>query len=179
MRADGIPSAPPWEGQRLAETRETSLERDDMKKALIGCLCVAAVVVAALALGTWLWLFRELPVLSATLAVPSEAKLDGTVVMVVTTTNAHEKAVTLDSVDIDDAFLDGFQVVKVEPTPTDTMHILGQRSWSFDQAVEPGGTLEVRFELKAVQEGHFSGDVDVCNPNQDFTTLVADVVVRK
>ena len=151
-----------------------------MRKIVIGCLGTAAVFLAAAVLLVWVWWFRELPLLDASLSLPSQATLDSTLVMVVTTTNTHTSPLVLDCIDIDDSFLEGFQVLSIQPEPTDTMHTpWGQRSWSFDQTVESSGTLTVRYELKAVQEGHFSGDVDVCNPNQDFRTLVADVVVRK
>lgn len=45
--------------------------------------------------------------------------------------------------------------------------------------VQPGESLAVTFRLKSIAGGRFSGDVDICNPNQDFTTLFADVVVKE
>ena len=54
-----------------------------------------------------------------------------------------------------------------------------ERSWDFESVIQPGDSLSVTFQLKPVTEGRFSGDVDVCNPNQDFRTLFADVVVKK
>ena len=152
-----------------------------MKKVVIGCLGAAVlfvVVVVVVGVVAWSFLFRELPVLDATISVPAQAALDSTVTLVVATTNAHKQAVMLDSIDIDDSFLTGFQVVSIDPQPTETAHmpLLNQRSWSF---AKPGGSFSVTFTLRAVVEGHFSGDVDICNPNQDFNTLLADVVVRK
>jgi len=52
------------------------------------------------------------------------------------------------------------------------------RSWMFNKSLAPGETQTFTFTLKPVLVGHFSGDVDVCNSNQDFVTLLADVVVR-
>lgn len=151
-----------------------------MKKIIIGCLGALVLSLAAVAAGIWFWLFRELPVLDATLAAPSEVELGATVALVITATNPHRKAVTLDSVDIEDSFLSGFQVVSIDPKPTGTTHVsvASQRSWGFGTVVAPGGSLAVTFRLKPVLEGHFSGDVDVCNPNQNFTTVLADVMVR-
>ena len=40
--------------------------------------------------------------------------------------------------------------------------------------VQPGETRSVTFQLRPVAEGRYSGDVDVCNPNQDFQTLLVD-----
>ena len=149
-----------------------------MKNLAIGCLGVALIAVLAIS-AVGIWLFRELPVLDASLSAPSVVQLDSTFTVVVTTTNNHNEAIVLDSIDIQDSFLEGFQVIEVQPEPADTTHIFNFRSWDFGSAVSPGESQEIRFTMKAVQEGHFSGDVDVCNPNQDFTTMIADVVVRQ
>jgi len=117
--------------------------------------------------------------LDATLSMPETAQLGVPITMTVTTTNPHEKAVMLDSIDIGDSFLEGFRVSSVQPAHNSTVHIFGMRSWDFSTAVQPGQSLEVVFELTPVMAGHFAGDVDVCNPSQDYHTLVADVVVHK
>jgi hypothetical protein len=151
-----------------------------MKKVLIGCLGVAVLFLIILG-GAGYWLVHEAPMLDAKLSVPSEVALDSTAELVVTVTNPHEEEVALDSIDIDDAFLEGFQVVAVEPEPSDTTSVplMDQRSWDFGEPVGPGKSLTVKFTLKPVSEGRFSGAVDVCNPNQDFESLFADVVVKK
>jgi hypothetical protein len=153
-----------------------------MKKYVIGCVAAAVIVVAIVAVAICLLeITRDLPLLDASLSLPSEVQLDSTLTMVVTTTNTHSEPVILDSIDMDDSFLAGLQVLSIDPEPTDTLHIpvINQRSWAFGKRVLPGSSLPVTFELRAVMEGHFSGDIDVCNPNQDFTTLVADLVVSK
>jgi hypothetical protein len=152
-----------------------------MKKVVFGCLGATAIIAVALAVGVWFLLFRELPVLDASLSIAPEVEIGSTVTMVISATNTHKKPVTLDSVDIDNAFLAGFQVVGVDPKPEGTTRvpIVNQRSWGFGKRVSPGKVFSVTFTLKAVADGHFSGDVDVCNPNQDFKTLLADVVVTK
>ena len=149
-----------------------------MKKfAMIGCGGIAILMMVFVA-AISVWLFRELPVLSASISAPSMVQLDSELTLVVTATNPHQKAIVLDSIDIADSFLEGFQIVDVEPKPTSTGQIIGMRTWAFGFPVEPGASREISFKMKAVQEGHFSGDVDVCNPTQDFTTVIADVVVR-
>ena len=104
-----------------------------------------------------------------------------TIEMVVKTSNPHPRPVILDSIDIDSAFLRGFQVLAVVPKPsgTDEISILDQRSWSFGQSVPPGEESTVRFTLRSIEPGHFVGNVDVCNPNQDYKSLYADVIVRE
>jgi len=152
-----------------------------MKKAFLGCLGAALVILVVGGAMIWSWLFRELPVLDATLSLPNEVEVESTVSMVVTATNSHSRSITLDSIDVDDSSLAGFQVISIDPKPKDTMHvpIVNQRSWEFGAEIQPRESLSVTFHLKSVSQGHFSGDVDVCNPNQDFTTLLADVVVKE
>ncbi|MHC4248606.1 MAG: hypothetical protein ACYS9X_05700 [Planctomycetota bacterium] len=150
-------------------------------RAVLGCLGAALLAAVVGVVLIWFCLFRELPKLDAKLSLPSEATLESTMTMVVTANNPHQEPVTLDSIDIDDSFLAGFQVVSIDPEPTDTasVPIVDQRSWTFGKAIPPGESHSVTFHLRPVSEGHFSGDVDVCNPNQDFKTLLADVVVKK
>lgn len=150
-----------------------------MKKIIIGCTATFIVVVFIMALGAWLFLFRELPMLEASLTLSSEAALNTTIPLVITATNPHSKPVTLDSIDFEDIFLEGFQVVQITPEAADTLHIFGYRCWIFSQQVEPGESVTVTFLLKAVQLGHYSGDIDVCNPNGDCKTLLADVMVKE
>jgi hypothetical protein len=150
-----------------------------MKKGIIGCLGVFLVTGLVTAVLIGVWLFTEKPLLDASLSIPSEIEIDSTVAMVITVTNPHDESVVLDSIDIGNAFLEGFLVVSILPEPVDTMSIFGERSWEFGEDVAPGASLEIHFKLKAIQQGHFSGDIGTYNPNQDFQTLFADVVVRK
>jgi hypothetical protein len=151
-----------------------------MKKLIIGLLAGAATTVTIVGLVIYFWFFRKTPALDASLSVLQDVGLDATVALTVTATNSHNQPVILDSIDIDDSFLAGFQVITVEPKPSSTTHLsLGhQRSWDFGNSVSPHGTQAVIFTLRAISEGHFSGDVDVCNPNQDYKTVLADVVVK-
>ena len=149
-----------------------------MKKWAIGCGAVAGLAFIVF-MGFVVWLLQERPTLNASLSVPGVTELDSKITMVVSATNNESDEIVLDSIDIADSFLKGFRVVDVQPTPNGTMQIFGMRSWDFSQSVMPGDSLEVRFELQAVQAGQFAGDVDVCNPNQDFETVVADVTVRQ
>jgi hypothetical protein len=149
-----------------------------MKKVAIGCLGITAI--CAILFGAFVfWVLRELPVLDATMSAPTTVELDSTMTIDVTMTNPHKEAVVLDSIDIDETFLSGFQIIDVQPKPTETMSFLGTRTWEYARSVAPGKTLEVHFTLKAIQEGHFVGEIYVYNPNLDSTTMFADVVIKK
>lgn len=150
-----------------------------MKKVLVGCLGVALLLVVLVVAGLW-WLFRASPELEATLTLPFEAQVETPVALVITARNPHAKPVTLDSIDIDDAFLAGFQIISIEPEPGDTTELpfLEQRSWAFKKVVPPGESMTVTYTLRPVTEGRFTGSVDVCNPAQDFKSLFADIIVK-
>lgn len=144
------------------------------RKTKIG-LIIAIVITSA----SW-YFIREKPILDSTLSVPSETGLENTITLTITSTNNHSDPILLDSIDISDSLIDGFQVLSVDPQPIDTMHLplFNMRSWEFSKSVPPGESIVVNFELKSVRKGRFTGDVDVCNDNQDFQTLYADIIVK-
>ncbi|MHC5055050.1 MAG: hypothetical protein ACYTKD_10080 [Planctomycetota bacterium] len=150
-------------------------------RTVLGCLGAALLAAVVGVVLIWFCLIRELPKLDAKLSLAPEATLGSTATMVVVAKNPHEEPVTLDSIDIDESFLAGFQVISIDPEPTDTSNVplLDQRSWSFGEEIAPGESHSVTFNLRPVSEGRFTGDVDVCNPSQDYKTLLADVVVKK
>jgi hypothetical protein len=151
-----------------------------MRKLALGCLVIAGVAVFSV-FSVAKYALRELPMLESELTAPSMVTLDEPITLVVTATNKNQEAVTLDSIDVDNAFLSGFQVLEVNPEPTESSDIplLDQRTWAFGRSIPPGGQVAVAFKLKPVQTGHFVGDIDVCNPTQDFSTVYADIVVRE
>ena len=138
---------------------------------LLGCLLIG---------GCTAWfLLQDSPVPGGSISAPVEVAVGDEFEMTVTVTNPNDATVTLDSIDIYYSFLDGFQVVSVSPSPGDTtdFEMLDFRSWDFGNTIAPGDELDIVYKLRAIQPGHYSGDVDICNPAQDFTTVLADIVV--
>ena len=150
-----------------------------MRKVVVGCLVVFVLASLVGAVACW-YVLRKRPQLGATLELPPIARAGQTISLVARLDNPHDRPVTLDSVDIAESFLEGFQVLRVEPRPTDTMRVplVNQRSWSFGQAVPAGGKMAVTFTLRCLRAGHFTGTVDTCNPSQDCTSLFGDVDVQ-
>jgi hypothetical protein len=153
-----------------------------MRKVLL-ILVIAAVSLLALVglavvglVGLFL-IVPEQPTLDVRVNAPETVPMGKEFDLVLHTRNLHDEPIRLDSIDVDLAFLEGFEVVSVDPTPSDVMDFLGQRCWSFADTVSPGEGLDVTYRLKAVQPGHYAGDMDVCNPAQDFTTVVPNVEV--
>lgn len=150
-----------------------------MKHALAGCITAALLGAVASVVLLLMYLLYEPPLLSASLLAPTRVALDSEFELVVTVSNPHPKPMTLDSIDLYEDFLEGFQVLSITPEPSDSNAYGGMRSWEFGDSISPGDELKIRFELRAVEEGRFKGDLDVCNPKMDYRTLVPDIVVRK
>ena len=115
--------------------------------------------------------------LEASVVVPSSVTFGETVTMVVAAENQNSRPVTLGSIDIWNSFLEGFQVVSVNPEPEKRYDHHEYRRWGYGIAVEPGASIEIKFELNAVKEGHFAGDIDVCNADYYYNTAVAEIFV--
>ncbi|MGI9455310.1 MAG: hypothetical protein ACR2NU_02045 [Aeoliella sp.] len=147
-----------------------------MKKTLafLGVSGLAVVIVCAIGIA---WLLVEKPKLDAKLTCPRSVIVGETFDLVLETRNRHSDSIILDSIDVDTGFLSGFKIVSITPQPMEPydIGIIGMRSWGFGESVSPGESLTVTFTLTAVKQGHYKGDVDVCNPNQDFTTVIPNV----
>jgi hypothetical protein len=153
-----------------------------MKKGLPGCFAVIILAFGLLVvLGGYFRYMLTQPLLAASLSLPNDVEQGETIPLIVTVENPYKETVTLDSIDIDDALLAGFQVISIDPKPETTQHVplLKQRTWNYGHKIQPGGSLVVTFQIKAVSPGRFSGDIDVCNPQQNFISLLADVIVNE
>ena len=119
-------------------------------------------------------------ILLGSISAPSKVKLGDEFVLKLTVTNPNESSVTLDSIDVFDSFLEGFEIVSISPSPQSDKDYesLGFHSWDFGRSFLPDATLEVAYTLRATKSGHFSGNIDICNPAQKFKRIVADVVVE-
>ena len=138
---------------------------------------------AALLIGFCLFcylLFRTKPKLSAVLSAPNETSIGSEIYATVTVSNPHTTAVSLGTIDIEDKILSGFQVLSIKPQPLEAISLdfLETHSWTFDTIVQPGDSLNITFTLKPIAEGRFTGEIDICNSNNDFTTLILDIVVK-
>jgi len=150
-----------------------------MKRWILGCLAAAGLLTLASAAGCWYFFVREAPMLKAGLELPDRLEVGTAVAMVIRLSNPHTAAVTLDSIDVSDSLLEHFQVIAVEPEAKDSFHVplIDQRSWTFSESVPAGGGFAVTFALVPIAPGHFTGNVDACNPTQDCRQTSVDVVV--
>ncbi|MGD2217761.1 MAG: hypothetical protein PVJ64_13480 [Gemmatimonadales bacterium] len=111
------------------------------------------------------------PALVSTIHAPEEVRIGEPFAMRIVSYNPHAEEVQLHSIDIDESFIDAFEVLAVEPRPTDSTRIplLDQRSWFFERDVQPGDSLEVTFTLSPLQVGVPVGNVEICVSVADCT----------
>jgi hypothetical protein len=148
-------------------------------KVVIGCLVSLAIFALLCAAGTWYAFFRVHPTLESHIDFPAQVVAGNPFDLRVYAVNPHPEAVVLDSIDISDSFLDGVQIVSIDPRSIDTLHFYDMRSWEFGLTVDAGTTLTVTFRCKALRPGHYTGGIDVCNPNQNYTSSYADLIVSQ
>lgn len=144
-----------------------------MKKILIGCAVVAALVVAALVAGV-VWVYTSSSVDDVAVVV------DGPVAVVAGeefTLTAHirnsgTKPQKLVDLDIADTYLDGIVISASEPAFSSSEHIAldNSVSHSFDRQIPANGELVVRLRALALRPGDFAGDFDFCI-NNSFACL--------
>ena len=111
---------------------------------------------------------------------PSTAKVGETFTLSITATNMGDEKTTLNSIDIYDELLDGFEVVRISPGSTEKMDLMNFRSHYFSGLnLDAGESTTVSFELKAVKPGMWSGDVDCCTPSESFSSATVAIEVTE
>jgi len=78
--------------------------------------------------------------------------------------NSDSKSHKLRSIDVDRSFLDGIYVVETSPVAYEDYDgaVSGQHTFKFNEEIPANSNATVSFVSKAVKEGYFSGDLDVC-----------------
>jgi len=89
---------------------------------------------------------------------------------IMTVSNTGSVSQELFSIDIADTFLEGVMVVASSPPFRESTHVPidNTQSYSFNSAIGPGQTLDVKFTMQALYPGVYRGDVDFCI-NDDYT----------
>ena len=90
------------------------------------------------------------------------------------------KSLTVESIDIDAAYLEGVSIRSSDPASRSNSQLPmeGGRSYVFDKTIAAGQTNVFIFHLRAKDTGTFSGDVDVCE-GWRFLTTVAETEVTE
>ena len=148
-----------------------------MKPKILAFFGISGIIIVLLAALLVAWIMLETPTLDVRLHCPGSVAVGEEFDLVLETRNLHSKIIRLDCIDVDNGFLSGFEIVSIDPPSTSSMNIFGMQSLDFEESVSPDETLTVTFTLKALKQGHYVGDVDVCNTAQHYTTVVPNVDV--
>jgi hypothetical protein len=134
---------------------------------ILGCggLCLVIAVIGLVAGGAIVrWLVEEPENINVNVDVPLLVSKGEPFAVVVTVENLVAEARLLDSIDIDDKYLEGIALTGAEPPffESYSLPLLDQQSYTFEQEIPPTGTLVVKLNAVAVRIGDFSGQIDVC-----------------
>lgn len=118
------------------------------------------------------------------LEVPEVVRVGEVFTVTVRTKNPHRRAVILDSVDVDRALLNGFQLIAIDPTPDESFSYhedagdwANAESWAFYDRIPPGKSVDVTIYLRPQQAGLYEGTVYVFNADYDSTDVPCTVTV--
>jgi hypothetical protein len=171
-----------WPSPVVRERTLVVSGRTTMKRVLIGCGIVTALLVAAVAAGL-VWLFTSSDVEDILLVVegPVAVVAGDEFTLTARIRNSAAKPQRLVDLDIADSYLDGIVIRASEPAFSSSEHIPIDRSvsHSYDQAIPAGGELVVTLHALALRPGDFAGDFDFCiNRSYAYLTHHIRTVVR-
>ena len=111
-------------------------------------------------------------------SVPIEAVLGEPFDITLEVANHGDGDRRLHCIDFADAYLDGFDVVSVDPSHSRIESAFGLTSYYFSgESIGPGGTRTVTITLRPSRVGTFAGDIDTCIDN-DFNFVTCSATTR-
>lgn len=137
----------------------------------VGCLAVVICILAIIlfGFGGLIWLGTQTPEnVDVKVSAPQNASVGDDVQIQVSITNTSSEVLELSSIDISLNYLNGFTISQVTPAYSDVGQYdsLGGgetfQTYYFYLPIEPGITMMIVFDGKAVLPGDFSGSIDVC-----------------
>ncbi|MFH1850102.1 MAG: hypothetical protein ABH879_08040 [archaeon] len=81
---------------------------------------------------------------------------------IITVHNEDSKSHEVRSVDIEETVLEGVLITEVIPKVVEEYDVFGERIFEIRSDVAANSDLDVIFTAKAIKNGDFSGDLDVC-----------------
>ena len=119
----------------------------------------------------------EPPAFQVQIESPEQVTLGEEFDLVVNVTNASESDLTLGSIDVYESLLDGFELISVSPTPSETSHFIGMHTSYFSKKLEAQESFTATYSLKAKEEGLWIGDIDFCTPWENYVTVSKAITV--
>ncbi|HUO85707.1 MAG TPA: hypothetical protein VM534_11390 [Thermoanaerobaculia bacterium] len=145
----------------------------------LGCGFLVLLGVAAM-VGLFVWVAAEPENIEVTIEAPlnvSEGERFPARVRIRNTASDQQRLVSLD---VADEYLAGIAIERTNPPFSSATHIPidDTMSYDYDLVIPPGKEVEVQFDLFAVREGDFSGEIDVCiNSSTNFLSYPIRTIV--
>ena len=121
--------------------------------------------------------FMDSPSFAVTIDAPNEIKKNEIFTISIDVANPSEEKITLGSIDVYDSLLEGFEIIKIEPTPYEVSSQFGFQTAYFSQEIDPRDSFNATYTLKAKSAGLWIGDIDCCTPSEKFVTTSKSIVV--
>jgi hypothetical protein len=141
------------------------------------CLTIAGFV------GLFVYFGRTPENVSVQYEMPTVVKNGQTFDMVLKITNTGSEAVTVNDIDLDEAFggsfLDGCIVLETEPFMERDYSIEGFKTFHYNQPIPPGESRTVTFHLQATTVGEFGGSVGVYVGNLSNRIDYVGIIVQE
>ncbi len=101
---------------------------------------------------------------SAVIDAPAVVTKGAPFTVTITVMNTANEPQRLDSLDIDDAWLQGLTLTASSPPYKEAMHVPIDNTWSYSysELIPAGGSSTITLTATGVQTGTFRGEVDVC-----------------
>ena len=138
---------------------------------------VTFIVTSALWVGgiTLLYLyFTDFPSFAVTIDAPAEVAIEEEFELTVNVVNPSAESVTLGSIDIYNSLLKGFEVMDIDPRPSESSEIFDFYTASFSHELQAGERFSVSYSLKAKESGLWIGDIDCSMASRQAYTLDAN-----
>jgi hypothetical protein len=141
-----------------------------------GCIAglVCAIAVCIFGFGGLSWLgSQSADEITTTMDFPNEVQAGDSFEFTIHITNISSSTVELKSVDFSMNYLGGILIDSTEPayTTTDQYDAIGGeetfQSYYFNKSIAPDETITLKFYVKAISVGDYSGTIDIC-VNSDF-----------
>lgn len=159
------------EQKELGQSTETKKDNKRFGRIAIGCGLVLLIFICscgllgAATLGLFSYFGSEPEGLSLQTQYPWTVQVDDRFELILTLNNSGNNTITVESIDLDEAFgdsiLDGTVVERTEPDMEKDYSIPGIKSFLFNQSLGPGETQEVIFYLRAIEIGDHGGTIGV------------------
>ncbi|MDP4721781.1 MAG: hypothetical protein NWR03_07910 [Akkermansiaceae bacterium] len=141
-------------------------------------MVVTSLIWVGLGATVWFYMYDAPPKFYVEMEHPDTVVVGEEFDLVLEITNRDTSSKTLNSIDIHDDFLGGFEVVSMSPHPGSREDLWDYRIFNFNESIKASDTMKVTLKLRAESVGYWAGDVDFTNPLENFVTRVPEIEVE-